>query len=596
MSVVATNGDTLLHVAMRLSDENRCLILTKLLVEAGSNPGEFNMDDKPPIHFAVMRGFVSVVEHLISQGVLLPKRILFTALRAPGMKRVEMVSLLIGKGAAVHVVNPDGDTLLHVNMRSPNRSVCMEIAKRLADVGCSHFTCNIQGETPLNIAAMQGYHEVVKHLILSSTTLDILSLLQDPTTPASTLCSIICNCSDGLRTLPKKEDKVFRAIEQFADDEDAYLKLATTLICVAGDLFTRGSGNAILFDIAVRRGFSEVVEFLTSQSVTLPPAILFTALRHNESMIPFLIRKGANVHVQEDNGDTLLHVTMSILLETPCCATTRDLVEAGCDPSTFNNFNQRPIHIAMSRGFVTVVQYLLSHSRVLDTSTSPPTRSIDDLPHADLTRRAGHQTTPESLSVALALQCRERVAMFRWLVNEEDNFSLTPTRLRVLLRSTDENECLKTTQNHCETGWNVLESNLALHITVTRGLTSVVDYLLSRNVPVPQDILFFAFSSRSSTIFDDENTFIKWISMISSLVHKGADIHARDGYANTILHRAMWMRSESQCLQVTRVFVEAGCNLDAHNDLGNAPLDLAHILERSTITEYLRSISHTHTP
>ena len=94
VNAVATNGDTPLHVAMKLSDESRCLILTKLLVEAGCSPCALNADDKPPIQVAVARGFVSVAEYLVSQGVRIPSRILFAALQAPAMKRIGMIRLL----------------------------------------------------------------------------------------------------------------------------------------------------------------------------------------------------------------------------------------------------------------------------------------------------------------------------------------------------------------------------------------------------------------------------------------------------------------------------------------------------------------------
>jgi ankyrin repeat protein len=121
----------------------------------------------------------------------------------------------------------------------------------------------------------------------------------------------------------------------------------------------------------VRQGFSEVVEFLTSQAVPLPSAILFTALHYQVSMIPSLICKGAEIHVQKINGDTLLHVAMSRLTETQCRTTTQILLEAGCDPFALNVANKQPIHLAISRGFTSVVEYLLSYAFNAETSLPP---------------------------------------------------------------------------------------------------------------------------------------------------------------------------------------------------------------------------------
>ena len=179
MNAVASNGDTPLHLAMKLSDENQCLVLTKLLVEAGCSPREPNGVDKPPIQIAVTRGFLSVVEFLLSQDVPLPQRVLFAALQATVTKRVEMVRLLISKGAKVDVLNSNDDSLLHVTMRSPDRSTCLEIAKILIDVGCNplNHNLNMGDETPLCIAAKQGYYEVANYMILLSSPLGAAFLL-----------------------------------------------------------------------------------------------------------------------------------------------------------------------------------------------------------------------------------------------------------------------------------------------------------------------------------------------------------------------------------------------------------------------------------
>lgn len=167
---LAANGDTSLHVAMRLPYENQCLIITKLLVEAGCSPCERDADDKPPVHIAVLRGFISVGEYFLSQDVPLPSRILFAALQAtPTLKRANMTRLLISKGANVHALSPEGNLLLHVAVRSPDRSAFPEIVHILIYAGCNPSVRNLHGETPLQIAAKQGYNEAVKYMLLLSS-------------------------------------------------------------------------------------------------------------------------------------------------------------------------------------------------------------------------------------------------------------------------------------------------------------------------------------------------------------------------------------------------------------------------------------------
>ena len=507
VNAVATNGDTPLHVAMRSSDENQCLILTKLLVEAGCSPCALDADDKPPIQVAVTQGFVSVVEYLFSRDVPLPSRILYAALQVPVVKRVEMIHLLISKGANVHALNPDGDTLLHVNVRSPDRFICQEIAERLIKAGCNPLTRNMRGETPLDIAVKQGYYEAINYLIMFSSSSEVLSLLQDPATQASIWYSLTCN-TDSLRFQPEQKEKVFGAVDQFTDDEDRCLELAQTFAGNTGDLFTSSSGSTRLLDIAVRRGFSKVVEFLHSQAVPVPPSLLFTALYYRLSMIPSLVCKGADVHVRDENGDTLLHTVMRTLEETQCRAIAQALVEAGCDPFALNSANKQPI---------------------------------------------------------------------LWSTDEED-------------------ECLGITKILCEAGFSLLAPNACgetpLHIAVSRGFTSVVDYLLFCNVPLPSDILFYALNVGSS--FGEHD--FKWTPMIALLVHKGAEIHARDEDGDTVLHCAMGIVPESQCLEVTKFLIAAGCDPHARDATGLTPLELATTREHSKVAEYLRRHSAESAP
>ena len=410
MNALAPNGDTPLHVAMRLSDEKQCLIITKLLVEAGCSPCELDADDKPPIHAAVARGFVSVVEYLLSRDVPLPTRILFVALQATVMKRVEIIRLLVSKGANVHVLNTNGDALLHITMRSLDRSVCLEIAGILIDAGCNPSLPNLRGETPLHIAAKQGSYEIVNYLMLFSSSSDISSLLQD----------------DPAVQVPTFRPLIGNTPQLFTDGKGKCLGWEELFADAAGDL-VRNSGGGTLYDIAMRQGFEKALKHLDSQAVALPSGILFTALRHQLWMIPSLICRAVDVDVQDEDGDTFLHVAISILEETQCRTTTQFLVDAGCNPFMLNNANKQPIHIAISRGFETVVEYLLSHALHADVSLPP-----------DL--------------LFTALQCRKKHSMIQLLVDHvsdiSPNLNGDHVFYDVLKRLAGEYECLQTTQTY----------------------------------------------------------------------------------------------------------------------------------------------------
>ncbi|KAG8220369.1 ankyrin repeat-containing domain protein [Butyriboletus roseoflavus] len=287
----------------------------------------------------------------------------------------------------------------------------------------------------------------------------VSSLLKTDSAAQVAILRALLGHTDGLRFQFKEEDIVFHGVRPFLDDEDQCLELAKIFIGVTDDRFARISGSEMFFDIATRRGFNKVVEYLTSKAMPSPPTILFTALRHEVQMIPSLIRNGANLHERDENGDTLLHVAMSILTETQCRTITRLLVEAGCDPFMFNNADEQLIHIAISRGLFSVAAYLVSHAF--------------------------------DVKVSLRLDLSNR-----------DYLQL----LHAVLKSANaEGECLRTTQFLLETGCIPCgldpDGEMPLHIAVSRGFTSIIDYLLSQDMPFPSDILLFALQSRPLKIF-----------------------------------------------------------------------------------------------
>jgi ankyrin repeat protein len=536
---------------MRLPDENQCLIITKLIAEAGGSICELDADDKPPIHAAVVQGFVSVVEYLLSRDVPLPSRILFAALQATVVKRVEMIRLLVSKGANVHVLNPNGDALLHVTMRSLNSSVCLEITRILIEVGCNPSALNLRDEIPLHIAAKQGHHEVISYLISFSSSSDISSLLRD----------------DSAVQLPMKEEAAaMQSVREFLDE--------WANVRAAGDVSALSSGNAVLFDIALKRGLVKIADLLLPPHLPLPPATsdLFIALRCQPSNIPFLIRRGADVHALDEHGDTPLHVATGILNETQCLTTTQVLVNAGCNHFTPNVANKQAIHIAVSRGFESVVKYLLSYTFNAEASLPP-----------DL--------------LFTALQYYTKHSMIRLLVDHgADASHLVPNGDHLVHKDlkpiVDENEYLLTMKFLCEAGCNSFPpdacGNTPLHFAITRGFTSVVAYLLSRDLPLPSDILF-ALDSPSRF---RRRRFVagrEWISMISSLVRKGADVHAQDRNRNTLLHHVLSMGAllDSDCLEVIKIFTEAGCSASIRNVDGKLPIQIAVTRKLLSVVEYL---------
>ena len=554
VNALTPNGDTALHVAVRLSDENLCLAIMKLLVNSGCDPRALDADDKSPIHIAVVRGFISVVEYLLSLNVPLPSRILFSALQVTPSKRVDMIQFLMDRGAKVDILNRDGDTLLHAAMRSLDRSICPGIAKILIGARCSSLARNLNGETPLCVAAKQDHRQIGIYLLLFAAPSDIYSLLHpDPSSQAKALRALICN-EDGSRFLRQEEESLLQVFRVFLDDEDKYLAVAKRLLGAPGD---RVSDCAHIFDGVVRRGFCLVVEYLLSQCVPLPDGILFIALRVKPTMVPFLISKGADLHATEKNGDTLLHAAMTTLKqEAECHFLVQAFVEAGCPTSRSNDSGKSPIDAAVSLGYFSVVEYLLS------------------------------QDTPLPNGILFtALQNRGQPSMVRFLIHKGADLHARDRNGDTLIHAAigspgpDEDLDLITMRVLLGAGCHPSESNhldrSPIDVAVSRGCSSTVEYLLSEGTPLPRRILFTALE--------------KSVWMVPFLLRKGADLHAKKSNGDTLLHIAMRIRNEAQCLKTTKLLVVAGCHSSGPNNAGQLPIQVAVSQGLASVVEYLLS-------
>ena len=521
----------------------------KLLVGSGCNPRELNADDKPTVYIAVVRGFISVVEYLVSLGAPLPSRILFAAVQITPLKRVEMLRLLVGKGANVHVLSPEGHSLLQVAMLSPDRSVFLEIAQILIDAGCKPPALDLGGKTLLRNVAEQEYHQVGIYLLLYGTPSDILSLLDsNRLTKSAGLHSFIANM-DGISFTPEEEYRLIEVVGRCLYNEDQYLDLSKKILAARGYRHLRSAG-AELLEGAVRRGFCRVVEYLASRRVLLTPSVLSTAMNHHVSMVPYLIRKGAVLHDLHAQLDAFLPAAVYNMEEDQCLTTIQALAEASYYIS--QDAGQHLMGIAISRGFASVAEYLLSKRILL------PCRVL-----------------------FTALRCQ--VSMVLFLVGKGANLHAKQdngdTLLHVAMSIPEEAQCHRMAQalvgSGCPSSTFNNAGTLPIEVAVSRGFVVVVEYLLSQRVPLPCGILFTALRDQTS--------------IVPFLIREGADLHAKEENGDTLLHVAMSMPEESQCCDIVKVLVGAGCLTSASNAAGMRPIHTSISRGFISVVQYLLS-------
>jgi len=166
--VVAPDGDTALHRAVEFGNEDDCLETAKLLVHLGCHLSLCNSAGETPLHIAAKRHYISVLKYLLSQGVPLPSDVLLSAVSGFYFEDIDvddvccgaaMIRFLIREGANPCVVNDEGDTPLHVFLRSEFSGDAMEewkVIQMLLDAGANPYARNLDRQTPADLAEKRG--------------------------------------------------------------------------------------------------------------------------------------------------------------------------------------------------------------------------------------------------------------------------------------------------------------------------------------------------------------------------------------------------------------------------------------------------------
>ncbi|KIJ12302.1 hypothetical protein PAXINDRAFT_14917 [Paxillus involutus ATCC 200175] len=336
--------ETILRWGSAVEDNDILVDVLHRLVEVGEDPLVCNHNGQTPLCVATTVGHIPVVQYLLTFPILLPPHILFTAVTA-WSHQAQMTSMLIDKGAGVHILNHNGDSLLHVIMHHLDGDNYLQVAKRLIDAGCNPSLCNSQGSTPLHIAVTGGHISIVESLLSLNIPLPdniLLTAVNAESHEVQMMCMLIDKGAD---------------VHILDSDGDGCKEACCDL------LLHNLLGNTPLH-IAVEEGHIFIVEYLLSLDIQLPHNILLTAVTawsHEVQMMCMLIEKGADVHILDSDGDGLLHDIMLYNLdEGDCLQVAKRLIGAGCDPLLHNPLGSTPLNIAIKQGHISIVEYLLS--------------------------------------------------------------------------------------------------------------------------------------------------------------------------------------------------------------------------------------------
>ena len=263
----------------------------------------------------------------------------------------EICELLIDNGADIYAETDGGWSVLHILSIMGNK----ELAGYFMGVGLDVNIVDSKGYSPLHFASAFGYEELVKLFILEGADVNLKNVYgESPLHFAS--------------AAGNKE-------------------VAELLISAGADVNVMDNYGYLPVDLAVLFDNMEVGMMLVSDGsfvCNYPSFLCFAVLKNNRKLVKMIIEKGVDVNVEDNDGNTLLHLALRHNFEEIAMllmvngadinakniygrsavfyVRDKDLAKllliAGANLEVDNNGNT-PLHTAVDRGDKDVVEFFL---------------------------------------------------------------------------------------------------------------------------------------------------------------------------------------------------------------------------------------------
>ena len=329
--------------------------------------------------------------------------------------------------------------------------------------------------------------------------------------------------------------------------DEAHVTLARRLRQLGQDLSADSWFGEELIERALHAAHISMLEFLLPTDEPPPGRFLIAAATGDTSetvsVVRFLLDKGVDVHaVSDESGDTALHLAVMCSWEPRRLELATMLMDAGCSPHACNSQGETPLIVAEKRGYSSVAEILLSCNGPL------PSNVLHLALHACLNPQV-IQSLIQSGANIHAISGSAGNTVLHLAINEGG-----ADRTR---GAYGESECLDLVKSFINAGYDPTICNSsgesALEAAIKRRYTSVVDLLLSYNVPLPANILLFRPQQRANL----------WTILI--LVSKGAKVHFTTPDGVTVLYLSIAEYTEGTCLKLVKSLVNAGCDPTIRN-------------------------------
>ncbi|XP_050796459.1 serine/threonine-protein phosphatase 6 regulatory ankyrin repeat subunit B-like isoform X2 [Gopherus flavomarginatus] len=329
-----------------------------------------DQDGRTPLFLAVEAGNLGVCKELLSthteaQLSAREKRYGDTVLHASCRKRdVEVAKILVEYGAVVDCQNDEGQTPLHVAAWEGDEA----LLKFFHHCKAKTTIADKMDRSPLHIAAERGHTNVVE-LLTEKFHSNVLARTKDGSTlmhvasehghPDTALAFLK---KGVLLHMPNKNG----AVCLHAAAKRGHAAVVKALLQRGAEVDARTKDNYTALHIAAQHckplvvqtllGFGAQVQLKGGKAQETPLHIA-ARIREGEKVAEMLLKSGADVNVEQENGETAMHVAA----RHGNLRMIKALIEEGGELTSQSKAGESPLHIAVQHCHLPVVEEILNY-------------------------------------------------------------------------------------------------------------------------------------------------------------------------------------------------------------------------------------------